>query len=43
LIPRAEANIRKIKVFLGDQLLAAVSRAKVAKSKIEAARAAYAR
>lgn len=35
LIPRAIENIRKIKVFLGDQQLAAVSRAKVAKSKIE--------
>lgn len=34
LIPRAEQNIRKIKVFLGDQELAAVSQAKVAKSKI---------
>ena len=36
LIPRAIENIRTIKVFLGDQQLAAVSRAKVAKSKIEA-------
>lgn len=36
LIPRAVENIRMIKVFLGDQLLAAVSRAKVAKTKIEA-------
>ncbi len=35
LIPRAESNIRKIKVFLGDQQLAAVSQAKVAKEKIE--------
>ena len=35
LIPRAELNIRKIKVFLGDQQLAAVSQAKVAKQKIE--------
>lgn len=35
LIPRALANIKKIKVFLGDQQLAAVSRAKVAKHKIE--------
>lgn len=34
LIPRAMQNIKKIKVFLGDQQLAAVSRAKVAKSKI---------
>lgn len=36
LIPRAIENIRTIKVFLGDQQLAAVSRAKVAKRKIEA-------
>lgn len=35
LIPRAEANIKKIKVFLGDQELAAVCQAKVAKNKIE--------
>lgn len=35
LIPRALNIIRKIKVFLGDQQLAAVSRAKVAKHKIE--------
>jgi len=35
LIPRAKKNIKKIKVFLGDQELAAVSRAKVAKNKIE--------
>jgi V/A-type H+-transporting ATPase subunit D len=35
LIPRAIKNIKKIKVFLGDQDLAAVSRAKVAKTKIE--------
>lgn len=34
LIPRCERNIRKIKVFLGDQQLAAVSQAKVAKAKI---------
>lgn len=38
LIPRAQKNIKKIKVFLGDQLLAAVSRAKVAKMKIEEAK-----
>jgi V/A-type H+-transporting ATPase subunit D len=36
LIPRSKANIKKIKVFLGDQELAAVSQAKVAKEKIEA-------
>lgn len=35
LIPKAQKNIRKIKVFLGDQELAAVSQAKVAKTKIE--------
>lgn len=34
LIPRAERNIKKIKVFLGDMQLAAVSQAKVAKTKI---------
>src|SRR5439155_15414192 len=34
LIPRCEKNIKKIKVFLGDQQLAAVSQAKVAKTKI---------
>lgn len=35
LIPRALRNIRKIKVFLGDQQLSAVCQAKVAKNKIE--------
>lgn len=35
LIPRSLKNIKKIKVFLGDQQLAAVSQAKVAKEKIE--------
>lgn len=35
LIPRAKRNIKKIKVFLGDQQLAAVSQAKVAKIKRE--------
>jgi V/A-type H+-transporting ATPase subunit D len=34
LIPRAQGNIRKIKIFLGDQQLAAVSQAKIAKKKI---------
>lgn len=38
LIPRAVDNIKRIKVFLGDQQLAAVCRAKVAKAKIEAAK-----
>lgn len=36
LIPRAQRNIKKIKVFIGDQELAAISQAKVAKKKIEA-------
>jgi V/A-type H+-transporting ATPase subunit D len=36
LIPQALGFIKKIKVFLGDQQLAAVARAKVAKNKIEA-------
>ncbi|MFZ0566309.1 MAG: V-type ATP synthase subunit D [Chlamydiales bacterium] len=35
LIPRATRNIKRIKVFLGDQELAAVGQAKVAKLKIE--------
>ncbi len=34
LIPRSKENIKKIKIFLGDQQLAAVSQAKVAKKKI---------
>ncbi|MBM3198039.1 MAG: V-type ATP synthase subunit D [Chlamydiae bacterium] len=34
MIPRALDNIKKIKIFLGDQQLAAVSQAKVAKKKI---------
>ncbi len=34
LVPRTRDNIKKIKVFLGDQQLAAVSQAKVAKAKI---------
>lgn len=34
MIPRAQENIKKIKVFLGDQELAAVARAKVSKQKI---------
>ena len=36
LIPRARANIKKIKVFLGDLELSAVATSKVAKQKIEA-------
>lgn len=34
MIPRALDNIKKIKIFLGDQQLAAVSQAKVSKAKI---------
>ena len=34
MIPRAASNIKKIKIFLGDQQLAAVSQAKVSKKKI---------
>jgi V/A-type H+-transporting ATPase subunit D len=34
LIPRSQDNIKRIRVFLGDQQLAAVSQAKVAKAKI---------
>lgn len=34
MIPRAMENIKKIKIFLGDQQLAAVSQAKVSKRKI---------
>jgi len=34
MIPRTLDNIKKIKVFLGDQQLAAISQAKVAKRKI---------
>jgi len=34
MIPRAVNNIKKIKIFLGDQQLAAVSQAKVSKKKI---------
>ena len=36
LIPQTKENIRKIKVYLGDQQTAAVCRAKIAKNKIEA-------
>ncbi len=34
MIPRAMENIKRIKIFLGDQQLAAVSQAKVSKKKI---------
>lgn len=35
LIPRSKQNIKRIKVYLGDQELAAVGQAKMAKAKIE--------
>jgi len=38
LIPRSIENIKKIRIFLGDQQLTAVAQAKVAKSKILARR-----
>lgn len=41
LIPRAEENIKKIKIFLGDQQLAAVCQAKVSKKKILLREAAH--
>ncbi|MDE3045818.1 MAG: V-type ATP synthase subunit D [Verrucomicrobiota bacterium] len=34
LIPRSQENIKKIRIFLGDQQLAAVAQAKVAKAKL---------
>ncbi len=34
MIPRAQDNIKRIKIFLGDQQLAAVSQAKMSKKKI---------
>lgn len=34
LIPRSQENIKKIRIFLGDQQLASVAQAKVAKKKI---------
>lgn len=40
LIPRASENIKKIRIFLGDQQLAAVAQAKVAKRKIALRKAA---
>lgn len=39
LIPRAERDLRRIRVFLGDQERAAIARAKLAKKKQLAARA----
>jgi V/A-type H+-transporting ATPase subunit D len=35
LIPRSQDNIKKIRIFLGDQQLSAVAQAKVAKMKIK--------
>jgi V/A-type H+-transporting ATPase subunit D len=35
LIPRSKENIKKIRIFLGDQQLASVAQAKVAKAKIQ--------
>lgn len=40
LIPRSLENIKKIKIFLGDQQLASVAQAKVAKQKIARRKAA---
>lgn len=42
LIPECKENIRKIKVYLGDQQTAAVCRAKIAKGKLEKIAAAEA-
>ncbi len=42
LIPETKENIRKIKVYLGDQQTAAVCRAKIAKAKLVAKAAAEA-
>ena len=39
LIPRARRNIRRLRVYLGDQSTAAVCRAKLAKAKVLARRA----
>lgn len=36
LIPRSQENIKKIRIFLGDQQLSSVAQAKVAKMKIKA-------
>lgn len=40
LIPELKANIRRIKIFLGDEETAAVGRAKLAKAKLTAAEGA---
>lgn len=41
LIPKSKQNIKRIRVFLGDQELAAVGQAKVAKAKIEERKGAH--
>ena len=41
LIPELKENIRKIKIFLGDEETAAVGRAKLAKSKVSSREEAY--
>ena len=41
LIPRSLENIKKIKIFLGDQQLMAIAQAKVAKAKIHRAKKYY--
>lgn len=38
MIPRAKENIKRIRIFLGDQQLAAISQAKVSKKKISGVR-----
>lgn len=40
LIPRTTGNISRIRIFLGDQMLAAVAQAKVSKRKIQERKAA---
>jgi V/A-type H+-transporting ATPase subunit D len=42
LIPRAQATIKKIKIFLSDQQLAAVARSKIAKKKLQDKASSYA-
>jgi len=41
LIPRSQENIKKIRIFLGDQQLSAVAQAKVAKRKIALKKVKY--
>ena len=35
MIPQCKENIRKIKIFLGDQEIAAICNAKIAKDKLK--------